>query len=117
MKELFAEGLSFRLNGRLWVESETDRFLGPGRLELLQKIIEYGSIAKAATSMEMSYKKAWDLVASMNSQAKSPLVLTQTGGKKGGGASVTEAGKSAIVAYQALQKRFQDFLTKETESL
>ncbi|QMU28231.1 winged helix-turn-helix domain-containing protein [Adhaeribacter radiodurans] len=105
MKELFSEKLSFRISGRLWVESEHDRFLGPGRVELMEKIMEFGSIAKAAAAMQMSYKKAWDLVTSMNTQAKQPFVLTQTGGKKGGGAIVTEEGKQAIQAYQNLQQR------------
>lgn len=117
MKELFAQGLVFRVNGRLWIESADERFLGPGRIELLEKITQYGSIAKAAAAMEMSYKKAWDLVASMNRQASSPLVVTQTGGKKGGGALVTPEGKQAIAAYQTLQARFHQFLQQETNLL
>lgn len=117
MKELFSEELSFRVSGRLWLESEKDRFLGPGRVELMEKIIQLGSIAQAASAMKMSYKKAWDLITSMNTQAKHPFVLTQTGGKKGGGATVTEEGKKAIVAYQLLQLRFQAFMQNETNLL
>ncbi|MDQ4140717.1 MAG: LysR family transcriptional regulator [Bacteroidota bacterium] len=117
MKELFTEKLTFRVSGRLWVESEQDRFLGPGRVELMEKIIEFGSIVKAAAAMQMSYKKAWDLVTSMNTQAKQPFVITQTGGKKGGGALVTEEGKKAMQAYRDLQQRFKEFLQKETELL
>ena len=115
MKELFSEGLTFRLNGRLYIESEQDRFLGPGRIELLEKIVEFGSISKAAAAMKMSYKKAWDLVDSMNTQSKSLLVVTQTGGKNGGGAMVSPEGLQAIAAYKSLQKRFQQFLEKETD--
>jgi molybdate transport system regulatory protein len=117
MRELLANGLSFRANGRLWIESEKDRFLGPGRVELLERIIELGSIAKAASAMEMSYKKAWDLITSMNTQALHPFVLTQAGGKKGGGAIVTEEGRKAIQAYRLLQQRFQQFLERETNLL
>jgi molybdate transport system regulatory protein len=76
--------------------------------------MEYGSIAKAAAAMEMSYKRAWDLISSVNNQARIPLVLTQTGGKKGGGTVVTEAGKQAIADYKALQARFQAFLEAES---
>jgi molybdate transport system regulatory protein len=107
MKEVFSPALTFRVNGRLWIESEDDRFLGPGRIELLEKIEELGSISKAAAAMAMSYKKAWDLVASMN----------QTGGKKCGGASVTDEGKKSIAAYKSLQARFREFLEKETNLL
>lgn len=117
MKELFADTLTFRVSGRLWIESDNDRFLGPGRIELLEKITAYGSIAKAAAAMDMSYKKAWDLVSSMNTQAKHPLVLTQAGGKRGGGAVVTEEGKQAIEAYKAIQQRFRQFLAEQTNFL
>ncbi|WP_115371533.1 winged helix-turn-helix domain-containing protein [Adhaeribacter pallidiroseus] len=117
MKELFAPELTFRVSGRLWIESDQDRFLGPGRMELLEKIQEFGSISKAAAAMGMSYKKAWDLVASMNQQAHSPMVIAQTGGKKGGGASVTEMGEQAITRYKALQTRFRAFLDQETQAL
>ncbi|MEJ7660129.1 MAG: hypothetical protein WKG07_11165 [Hymenobacter sp.] len=37
MHELFAENQAFRANGRLWVEGPADRFLGIGRLELLEQ--------------------------------------------------------------------------------
>jgi molybdate transport system regulatory protein len=117
MKELFSDNRSFRVTGRLWIESAEDRFLGPGRIELMEKISQLGSISKAAEALGMSYKKAWDLVNSMNQQASQPVVLTQAGGKKGGGAVVTETGQKAIEFYQALQSRFQQFMEQETQSL
>lgn len=117
MKDLLLETNTFRLNGRLWIEGQDDRFLGIGRLELLEKIGALGSISKAAQAMDMSYKKAWDLVNSMNAQARQPLVVTQTGGKRGGGALLTAEGQQAILAFQAVQDRFQEFLRQETERL
>lgn len=117
MKELFGEEFAFRVTGRLWIESTEDRFLGPGRIELLEKISQFGSIAKAAEAMGMSYKKAWDLVNSMNHQARQPVVLTQTGGRKGGGALVTDHGQRAITLYKALHDRFRQFLEGETKFL
>lgn len=56
--------------------------------------------------MNMSYKRAWDLVSSMNAQARSPVVLTQAGGKHGGGAEVTPEGQQMIQEFGALQERF-----------
>ena len=117
MKSLLLPTHSYRLNGRLWLETDDGRFLGIGRLELLERIAELGSISKAAQAMGMSYKRAWDLVSTMNAQAATPLVSTQTGGSKGGGAAVTEAGQTAIVAFRALQARFQEFITLETQRL
>jgi molybdate transport system regulatory protein len=117
MKTLLLPTKTYRLNGRLWLETEDGRFLGIGRQELLEQIAALGSISKAAQAMGMSYKRAWDLVSSMNAQAATPLVATQTGGTKGGGAAVTEAGQEAIEAFKALQERFQEFIALETKRL
>ena len=117
MKPLLRSDLNFRLNGRLWVETDDDRFMGIGRLQLLTLIQEHGSISKAAQQMGMSYKRAWELVASLNAQAAQPLVLTQTGGKRGGGAEVTPAGVELIAEFQGLQERFQEFLAAEAARL
>jgi molybdate transport system regulatory protein len=117
MKNLLRPALTFRLTGRLWVESEENRFMGIGRLELLRLIQEHGSISKAAQAMSMSYKRAWDLVSSLNAQAAAPLVLTQTGGKRGGGASVTAEGEALIAEFEALQARFEVFLAAEAAGL
>jgi molybdate transport system regulatory protein len=65
-------------------------FLGYGRVTLLGRIRQYGSISQTAKSMDMSYRHAWDLVDSMNRQSPEPLVETTTGGKGGGGAKITE---------------------------
>ena len=117
MKALLLPTKTYRLNGRLWLETDDGRFLGIGRLELLEQIAALGSISKAAQAMGMSYKRAWDLVSSMNTQATAPLVTTQTGGARGGGAVVTEAGQVAIAAFRELQARFQAFMALETQRL
>lgn len=117
MKTLLLPATTYRLNGRLWLETEDGRFLGIGRLELLEHIAALGSISKAAQAMGMSYKRAWDLVSSMNAQAATPLVATQTGGSRGGGTAVTEAGKLAISEFRNLQDRFQAFMATETDLL
>ena len=113
MKDLLRPNLAFRLTGRVWVESTDDRFMGIGRLELLRQIQLHGSISKAAQEMGMSYKRAWDLVSSLNAQAARPLVLTQTGGKRGGGTVVTPEGEALIAEFESLQARFHAFLAAE----
>lgn len=113
--------MNLRINGRIWLETDTtegnERFMGIGRLELLGYIRETGSINQAAKAMRMSYKRAWDLVHSMNTLAKTPLVSTQTGGEKGGGAIVTEEGEKYLAYYHALQERFQQFMIDELTRL
>ncbi|AQG81100.1 winged helix-turn-helix domain-containing protein [Spirosoma montaniterrae] len=107
-----------RVNGRIWLETVSDtgseRFMGIGRLELLQHIQRTGSINQAAKAMRMSYKRAWELVQSMNAQTDTPMVITQTGGDRGGGATVTPEGEKYLALFQALQGKFQQFLEQES---
>ncbi len=109
--------LNFSVKGSLWIESAEERFLGPGRVELLEYIDEMGSINRAAKQMGMSYKKAWEMVNSLNAQSSRPLVLTQTGGEKGGGAVITKEARELIAFYHRLRQRFQFFLEEETKQL
>jgi len=108
-------GLKWR--GRLWLEGEEGTFLGYGRVVLLERIREYGSLAQAARSMEMSYKHAWDLLDSMNRQAGCKLVETSRGGKSGGGARLTPTGERAIAVFWQYHAQFQDVLQEMTAKL
>ncbi len=90
--------------------------MGPGRVELLEKIIETGSISQAAKLMEMSYKKAWDLINSINQHTNKPIVITQTGGERGGGTIVTEEGKQLISAFKKLHSDFEIYLSEKLET-
>jgi len=106
---------AYTCRGRLWLEGMEGTFLGYGRIVLLERIDQFGSIAQAARSMKMSYKHAWDLVESMNRQSSEPLVCKTSGGKRGGGTQLTEHGRKAIVAYRSMDGRFRDFLSNETK--
>jgi molybdate transport system regulatory protein len=108
-------GLKWR--GRLWLEGEEGTFLGYGRVVLLERIREQGSLAQAARSMEMSYKHAWDLLDSMNRQAGCKLVEASRGGKHGGGAKLTPAGERAIAVFWEYHARFQAVLQEMTAKL
>lgn len=98
-------------NGRIWIETEQGPFLGYGRIELLEKISELGSLRKAATAMKISYRQAWDFVDQMNKRTSQPLVIFERGGKNGGGALLTREGEQAIRLFHELNHAFQEFLT------
>ncbi len=102
---------------RCWIDIDGERFFGPGRAELLQLIGETGSIAKAAKSMGMSYKKAWDMVNEMNNRGNKPYVVSHKGGQNGGGAEVTEAGKKIISAYKQLDEQLNAIVVKHKDIL
>ncbi len=107
----------YTAKGNIWLEGDKGAFMGIGRMILLEKIIELGSITAAAKSMRMSYRQAWELISSMNKQAKTPLVETAAGGKGGGGTVVTAEGKKAIKQYKEMLNRFEKFMSNETQRL
>ena len=109
------EGAACR--GRIWIDGREGTFLGYGRVVLLERIREHGSITKAAKSMEMSYRHAWELVDSMNRQALRPHVEKATGGKGGGGTFLTEEGEKAVGLFWKFYEDFQDFLRHEEKKL
>ena len=102
-----------QIKSRIWVDSEKGILLGEGRIALLQKIEELGSISKAAKAMDMSYKKAWRLVDEMNRNAKKPLVEQKIGGKGGGGTELSAAGIKAIATYKLLLEKERAFLNEQ----
>ncbi len=110
MLSLKKEASSPGLRGRLWIDGTEGTFLGYGRIILLEKIREHGSITKAAKSMAISYRHAWELVYSMNRQSPKPLVEAATGGRNGGGTHLTKEGDRTIVIFWELYTDFQTFL-------
>lgn len=79
--------------------------MGPGKAALLELIEAKGSISAAARAMGMSYRRAWQLVEAMNRDFTAPLVSTETGGKRGGGAHVTAMGRDVLARFRALEAR------------
>jgi molybdate transport system regulatory protein len=116
-KKRSSTGDRYRVRGRLWIEGPEGTLLGYGRVVLLERIREYGSISAAARSMEMSYRHAWDLVDSMNRQSRQPVVEKSAGGRGGGGALVTEAGERAIECFRTAHRDFKLFLAERSRRL
>lgn len=93
--------------------------LGPGKVELLEGIGRLGSIAAAGRQMQMSYRRAWLLIDTMNRCFREPLVEAKKGGLQGGGASITSFGLTVLGRYHRLEARaareFDDLLAPSTK--
>ncbi len=109
--------MSYKIKSRIWIEFEDHVLLGEGRVQLLKAIDKTGSLSKAAKSINISYKKAWDLIDSVNKSAKKPVIVTNTGGKGGGGAELTEYGKSLILIFDDINKNCWKFLDDQLEKI
>lgn len=105
------------LAGTLWFQRADLKFLGGDRIALLEKIDELGSITKAAKAIGISYKTAWDTVNMINNLAEKPLVDRMTGGKGGGGTSLTAEGKNVVAQFNTIQEEHRKFLDNLEERL
>lgn len=79
--------------------------MGPGKARLITLIATTGSISAAAREMGMSYRRAWQLVEALNSSFDEPVVTTAVGGKRGGGAVVTDFGRTIVDAYYRMESK------------
>jgi molybdate transport system regulatory protein len=89
------------------IDFESSGRLGPGKIALLERIEETGSIAAAGKTMGMSYRRAWELVSDLNALFDQPLVAARVGGRKGGGTALTPFGKAIVKRYRAVEQAAQ----------
>ncbi|ONF43476.1 hypothetical protein BTO32_12460 [Marinobacter lutaoensis] len=90
---------------RLRLKVGNEVAMGPGKAQLLALIDQHRSISAAARAMGLSYRRAWLLVETMNRCAVSPLVMTATGGRRGGGAQLSALGQDTLARYRRLEQR------------
>ena len=109
--------MDYKVKSRIWIEANGNILLGEGRIKLLKAIDSNGSLSKAAKSMDMSYKKAWNLVDSINKSAKEPVVSKTTGGKGGGGALLTDHGKKLIEVFETINNNCWKYLDSQLKIL
>lgn len=88
------------LRSKIWLEKDGKLYMGWGRVTLLERIDELGSISAAAKSMKLAYRNAWLWVEAMNRLSGKPLVEKATGGPHGGYARLTEEGKRIVRDYK-----------------
>jgi molybdate transport system regulatory protein len=102
---------------KYWVENEGEKFYGPGPNELVKRIHKEGSLSRAAAQMNMSYKKAWDLVQRLNKHSAEPWVILKKGGSHGGGAEITPYALKVIREYEKLEQKVNELLEQENDLL
>ncbi len=106
---------TIELHGSVWMTVGGANFGGHGRIELLARIIECGSITQAARAIGMSYKTAWDAIDTMNNLAGAPLVERLTGGKGGGGTRLTARGLQLVENFRIIEREHKRFVEQLSE--
>jgi molybdate transport system regulatory protein len=99
-----------KLRGRVWVEVDSKPAMTDVGADLLEQIAVCGSLSEAARRLHFSYRRAWMLLDAMNRRWPGPLVKTATGGRRGGGAKITDLGQRVLSAYRDLQLQLEHLL-------
>ncbi|MGE3830838.1 MAG: winged helix-turn-helix domain-containing protein [Parvibaculaceae bacterium] len=86
------------------IDFAPDLRIGPGKVLLLEQIAALGSIAASCRALNMSYRRAWELIDELNGIFGQPVVVSKSGGKKGGGAALTPLGLTIISRYRAIER-------------
>lgn len=92
---------------RFRVDFGDEEAVGPGKIALLERIDDSGSLSQAARELEMSYRRAWQLLESLNAAFREKVAETSKGGRGGGGAVLTPFGHELIKTYRAFERDIQ----------
>ncbi len=93
---------------KLWLETDRGYVFGKGAFDLLDRIERFGTISKAASSMNMSYRQAWGILKKIEARLGKPLIETNRGGAHGGGrTTLTPLGKKVLQQYIMEEKAVQ----------
>ena len=96
-----------------FLDEQGEKFFGEGPARLLRAVERHGSLRSAAISMEMAYTKALKLTKQAEAALGYPLITRTTGGKDGGGSTLTPEGKRWLQTYEA----YRDACVKSNQAL
>ena len=101
-----------RARARVWLEHNGRPVFGDGRARLLEAVQEAGSIKGGAEALGMSYRHAWGHIAHIEKRLGVKVVQRRTGGPRGGGTRLTEAGERLLKTYNAFRKTLDKDMQK-----
>lgn len=117
-------GCSPRVRSKVWFEVDGKHLFGKGLAALLEQIDKGSTLQNAADSVQISYRKAWELISEAEQVLDCKLVVRQSGGKDGGKSRLSKKGESLLSAYKQMNKevtayanrkfdRFTDYIKTE----
>jgi molybdate transport system regulatory protein len=108
-------GLDIR--SKIWIEVDGEPVFGRGRRFLLEAIETHGSINRAAREAGISYRKAWGHIKAMEDRLGVRLIGRQTGGKNGGGASLTNDARVFLKKFELLETGIREMVDEKFKKL
>ena len=84
-----------------------EKCFGTGIAQLRRGVEEHHSLRAAAQSMGMAYSKAWTIVRRCEEGLGFPLLHSTTGGRNGGGATLTPEAEQLLETYERYCQRLR----------
>lgn len=101
-----------KVKSKVWIEEDGKPVFGEGREYLLELIDTLGSINKAASSLGISYRRAWSYINSMEETLKMSLVERSRGGSGGGGSRLTAEARTFLGRFGHLCKGIDEIVNE-----
>ena len=102
---------------KIRIQLQDKLHVGPGKVLLLEKIDQTGSISKAAKNIGLSYRKAWRLIDELNNSSLKKLVNAKAGGKGIRGSQLTNEGKNFVKIYRKIESKLNALTLQEKKDL
>ena len=98
---------------KIWLEENGGVAFAEGRRMLLESIERLGSLNTASKELGMSYRAAWGKIKATEKALGIKLLEVTTGGKGGGGATLTPEAKELISKYKQFNDKIASLMEKE----
>ncbi|HHT9159824.1 MAG: hypothetical protein A3G70_05805 [Planctomycetes bacterium RIFCSPLOWO2_12_FULL_39_13] len=102
---------------KIWLEEKGGVAFSEGRKMLLEAVDRLGSLNAASKELCMSYRAAWGKIKATEKVLGIKLLEVTTGGKGGGGATLTPAAKELISKYMKYKDRMALLTEKEFKNI
>ncbi|MBI2471743.1 MAG: LysR family transcriptional regulator [Planctomycetes bacterium] len=98
---------------KIWLEEKGGIAFAEGRKMLLESVDRLGSLNAASRELGMSYRAAWGKIKATEKVLGIKLLKVATGGKGGGGATLTPEARELISKYKKFNDRIATLMKKE----
>jgi molybdate transport system regulatory protein len=107
-------GGSLEIRSKIWIErgSGGNVVLSEWRVELLEAIDAHGSLSRAAETLDIPYRTAWERVKATEGEIGFRLLDSESGGLDGGGSRLTPEARDLCRRFRRVSGGIQEVVSR-----
>jgi molybdate transport system regulatory protein len=109
---LVSSGDTLAIRSKIWIERGDHVVLSEWRVGLLEAIEAHGSLSRAAESLNVPYRTAWERVKSMEAELGVRLLESESGGASGGGSRLTPEARDLCSRFRRVSNGIQEVVSR-----